>query len=158
MAGKAQAEGGGMMKWLTDWALRTKPSKIIGGLDDPYLIRWHLLPRNPLLNIYLHLFLRSDDDRAEHTHPWANMSILLNGSYTEYRSGLPTPRKVGDVVIRWSGHQQHRIELDDGPCWTIFITGPRYKEWHFVCPQGLVHWRDFTSASDPGSIGKGCHQ
>lgn len=139
-------------------AAKRPPDFIVGGAEDPYLLRWWLIPRNPVFNIYLHKFLRSDDDRAEHTHPWANCSWLMHGSYVEWQKGIPTRREAGDIVFRRSGHMQHRVELTDGPCWTIFITGPRYKHWHFVCPQGLVFWKDFVDARDSGSVGKGCDQ
>lgn len=36
----------------------------IGGHERPYLLRWFIIPRNRFFNIYLHKFLRSDDDRA----------------------------------------------------------------------------------------------
>ena len=42
------------------------PHMVIGGAEDPYLLRWYLIPRNPFVNVYLHKFLRSDDDRALH--------------------------------------------------------------------------------------------
>jgi hypothetical protein len=63
---------------------------------------------------------------------------------------------AGDVVLRWTGRLAHRIELEDGPCWTLFITGPRYREWGFLCPQGWMHWQRFTASNDPGAIGAGC--
>lgn len=141
-----------------------RPDFIIGGADDPYLRRWWLIPRNRWFNVYLHHFCRSDDDRALHDHPWANCSILLAGSYTEHTidAGGIHRRAVltaGSVRLRLSGKTAHRIELHNGPCWTLFITGPRYREWYFHCPeQGLVHWRDFVSERDSGNIGKGCEQ
>ena len=49
---------------------RRAPDFVIGGSDNPYLLRWFLIPRNPVFNVYLHKFMRSDDDRALHTHPW----------------------------------------------------------------------------------------
>ena len=61
-----------------------KPHFIIGGVDDPYLLRWFLIPRNHILNVYLHKFLRSDDDRALHDHPWWFVSIMLRGRYLEW--------------------------------------------------------------------------
>lgn len=150
------------MKFIRDrifaWARGRQPDFIIGGAERPYLRRHWLIPRNRFFNVYVHEFLRSDDDRAEHTHPWINCSFLLEGSYVEWQHGVPTPRHAGDVVFRRSGHIQHRVELTDGPCWTIFVTGPVYKDWHFVCPQGLVFWRDFVDARDSGSVGKGCDQ
>lgn len=144
------------------WANRNSPDRVIGGHDDPYLLRWYLLPRNRFLNAYVHLFLRSDDDRALHDHPWANCSILLRGEYIEHQIAqggihVRTLRRAGDWYIRWSGKLAHRIELTTGPCWTLFITGPAYRRWGFHCPdRGWVHWRDFTNPEDTGDIGKGC--
>ena len=138
------------------WALARKPDFIIGAKDDPYLLRWFLIPRNPVLNIYVHLFLRSDDDRAMHTHPWlANCSILLEGQYVEHTQSGRFTRITGDAKFRW-GAAAHRVELTNGPCWTLFITGPRVRTWGFLCPQGFVNWRDFTAAGDKGAVGKGC--
>jgi hypothetical protein len=152
------------MTWadrLINRARRRAPDFVIGGHDRPYLLRWFLVPRNPVLNVYLHCFLRSDDDQALHDHPWANCSILLRGNYTEHTiaAGGTHHRKVrraGDVVVRPSGRMAHRIELTDGPCWTLFVTGPRYREWGFHCPWGWMHWKVFTAADDPGAVGRGC--
>jgi hypothetical protein len=141
---------------------KRKPDMVIGGNADPYLIRWYVIPRNPIFNIYLHLFLRSDDDRAHHDHPWANLSILLDGCYTEHTieaGGVNRRelRKAGDIKFRRSGRMAHRIELTHGSCWTLFITGPRYRSWGFHCQErGWVHWQQFTAADDRGAIGKGC--
>lgn len=143
-------------------ARRREPDLVIGGKESPYLLRWFLIPPNPVLNIFLHLFLRSDDDRALHDHPWANCSVLLRGEYTEHRiehGGIHTRahRRAGDWHFRASGKIAHRIELTSGPCWTLFITGPRYRDWGFHCPvQGWIHADRFTAADDPGAIGKGC--
>jgi hypothetical protein len=154
------------MKRLADWlirrAQRCAPDFVIGGDTRPYLRRWWLIPRNRLFNVYLHQFMRSDDDRALHDHPWMNCSVLLRGCYVEHTidaGGINRRsfRMAGDVVVRRSGRMAHRVELVDGPCWTVFITGPRYREWGFHCPeQGWVHWKRFTATDDAGAIGKGC--
>lgn len=141
---------------------RRPPDVVIGGHDRPYLRRWWVIPRNRFFNVYLHEFLRSDDDRALHDHPWANCSVLLRGAYTEHTiqaGGIHAAEvfDAGSVHVRLSGTIAHRIELHEGPCWTLFITGPRYRQWGFHCPeQGWVHWERFTAADDPGAIGKGC--
>jgi len=132
---------------------------VIGGEDDPYLRRWFVIPRNPIFNVYLHHFLRSDDDRALHDHPWINLSILLHGSYVEHtiKAGginVRVLRKAGGFKFRMARFA-HRIELIDGPCWTLFLTGPRLREWGFHCPRGWRHWRDFT-ADNGRTIGRGC--
>lgn len=154
---------------LIDFVSRRPPDFVIGGQENPYLRRWWLIPRNPIFNIYLHAFKRSDDDRALHDHPWLfNLSWLLKGSYIEWvpsRSGntqspVPTFLHAGSVKFRW-GPAPHRLQLfkdnrGELPVWTIFITGPRVREWGFYCPKRWVHWRDFTAPADKGSIGKGC--
>jgi len=146
---------------IISWAQARTPDFIIGGADNPYLIRWWLIPRNRVFNIYVHCFLRSDDDRALHDHPWVNASILLEGEYTEHTidaGGIEhrTIRKAGAVKLR-TGKSAHRIELHNGPCWTVFVTGPVYRKWGFHCPQkGWGHYRDFVADHDKGTIGKGC--
>lgn len=157
-----------MKNWLMKVARRIVaergPDVVIGGHDNPYLKRWFVIPRNPVFNVYLHQFLRSDDDRALHDHPWLfNCSILMDGMYWEHTPGLIRLLTAGDWKFRW-GAAAHRIELlnplGHGPlsCWTIFITGPRIREWGFHCPKGWVHWRDFTDARDGGQVGRGCDQ
>lgn len=142
---------------------RRSPDVIIGGREDPYLLRWWLIPRNPVFNVYLHLFLRSDDDRALHDHPWFNASVLLSGHYIEHTIpaggvNVRTVYRAGDIKLR-GPRSAHRVELINGPCLTVFITGPRMRQWGFHCPDaGWVHWKDFTAPDDPGAIGPGCAQ
>ena len=149
------------MRWYEKLAAKRSPDFIIGGVTDPYLLRWHVIPRNKFFNVYLHCFLRSDDDRALHDHPWMNLSYLLEGSYTEHTidQGGVNRRRIlerGDWRFRRRGKLAHRVELHDGPCWTLFITGPVYRAWGFHCERGWVHWKDFTKNGKKGEIGPGC--
>lgn len=166
---------------LIAWAQARPPHFIIGGKERPYMLRWWLTPWSRcyrdvpddqksawqrfvsrLPGAYVHLFLRSDDDRALHDHPWMNLSVLLEGSYTEHEIAaggiyVATVKRAGQWRLRWSGRMAHRIELHDGPCWTLFVTGWRYRQWGFHCPfAGWVHWKRFTAPDDKGSVGKGC--
>lgn len=147
---------------MTAVAHSREPDFVIGGPDRPYLRRWHVVPRNRLFNIYLHEFRRSDDDRALHDHPWVNASILLCGAYIEHTidaGGIHRRRcfRPGDIRLRLPS-SAHRVELISGvPSWSLFLTGPRIREWGFHCPHaGWVHWRKFTAADDPGQVGPGC--
>lgn len=150
---------------------RRPPDISIGGKDNPYLRRWYLVPRNRVLNVYLHQFLRDDDDRALHDHPYFWCSIILRGNYVEHTiaaGGVQQRKRRGALSVRagtpWTAH---RVELvpawlaEDGagpsiPCWTLFITGPRMRNWGFHCPQGWVPWQRFTDPADPSRIGPGC--
>jgi hypothetical protein len=132
------------------------PDFIIGGSERPYMLRWWIIPKNRWFNVYLHHFLRSDDDRALHDHPWWNLSVLLTGSYIEHTPKGSFRRRRGRIVLR-GARSTHRIELDHGPVWTLFLTGPKIREWGFHCPKGWRHWEEFTEPTDGGSTtGKGC--
>ena len=141
-----------------------EPDFIIGGADNPYLYRWWAIPRNPVFNVYLHCTVRDDDDRALHDHPWPSVSLCLDGHLAEvYRKrGVERIRDFhpGDIVWRgpWA---RHRLFLPNGSthAWTLFVTGPRIREWGFWCPQGFRGWREFTAHSTEGDssrIGRGC--
>lgn len=130
--------------WNLLWPKRSA-DLAIGGWADPYLLRWYLLPRNRLLNVYLHCFKRSDDDRALHDHPWVSVSLLLEGSYVEHTiacGGVHRRRRFARGSVRWRGARfAHRIEHMGEDAWTLFITGPVVRRWGFHCPRGWVPWQ-----------------
>jgi hypothetical protein len=138
------------------WArrlMKRKPDFVIGA---DYLRRWWVIPRNPWCNVYLHDIRKSDDDRAFHDHPWMNTSFLIEGSYIEHTPEGRFERKAGDYVIR-GAQQMHRLEVLPGQsAISLFITGPKLREWGFACPQGWVHWQDFTDENDSSQTGRGC--
>ncbi len=134
--------------------------RTIGGEDNPYLRRWFVTPRGDGPSCYLHQFLRDDDDRALHDHPWASVGIILKGGYIEHTLEGTFERRVGDVLPRTPEHA-HRVALHrdrDGrvvEAWTLFLVGDRVREWGFHC-DGWIHWRDFTAGADGEVIGAGC--
>ncbi len=166
-------------EWILAWARNREPDFIIGGKENPYLCRHFLIPRNRFFNVYVHEFLRSDEDRAHHCHPWMfRVSWMLRNSYIAHtiKNGgvhVAKLRDEGSVEFQW-GASPHRVELlrvaetehdlfhakelPAQPCWTLFITGPVVREWGFHCQHGWVPWQDFTDARDSGAIGKGCDQ
>lgn len=146
------------------------PDFYVGGKSNPYLCRWYLVPRNPIINVYLHRFLRSDDDRALHDHPWVSLSVALVGEAVEETiaaGGVHHYQRIeaGCIRIR-RARFAHRLELprwDDleksrPEFWTLFITGPRMRVWGFHCPRGWVDWKRFSAAEDRGQVGLGCDQ
>lgn len=149
----------GVRSWALDYiAAHPEPDFHIGPADDHQLQRWFVVPRNPFNNVYLHRFLRSDDDRALHDHPWDNRSWVLSGQYVEVtQDGSRVIRKEGDVVER-RAIEAHRVELIDGvPAVTLFFTGPVRRNWGFYCPKGWVPWREFVDVHDGGNRrGQGC--
>lgn len=137
-----------------------KPDFVIGPHDAPYLRRWWVIPRNRWFNIYLHQILKDDDDRALHDHPWWNVSIILKGCYDEITPKGRKHRGRGSIVFR-RATAAHRLVLpirNGGMsyCWSLFITGPRVREWGFHCPRGWRVWTEFVDARDAGQVGRGC--
>lgn len=140
----------------------TKPHRIIG---EKYLHRWYLLPRNPFINIMLHRFVGSDDDRACHCHPWWFVSFLLAGKLhetIEKRFGVRNNLCITSYrmvrrfipVFRKAAHT-HRLTLIEGPAWTVVITGPAIRSWGFWCGSRWVYWKDFVDTTG-NKIGRGC--
>lgn len=173
-------------------AYRRQPDLVVGAEnpDGAYLLRWYVTPWRGwfssvpegelkrwqraalwcirwLPNLYLHKFLRDDDDRAHHDHPsWAFSAILQEGyvEHTIAAGGIHVRTEYAPGSVRFLPMRHvHRIELHRDaagnavPCWTLFLFGPRLRSWGFHCPdRGWVHWRDFTADGKPGEIGKGC--
>ncbi len=55
---------------------------VVNCAREPYLHRWYLLRTEPVG--ILHKFVRSDEDRALHDHPWSFIVIPLWGGYVEH--------------------------------------------------------------------------
>lgn len=160
--------------------------------DGPYLRRWFLSPWRRLQtrlrsraeaaptlanraiarvvgwlpNLYLHQFLRDDDDRALHDHPSWAISFILHRGYIEHTiapGGIHRREYIGTGRLRFlRTRHTHRIELanrrpSDGDTWSLFLFGPTVRDWGFHCPdRGWVHWKQFTAAGKPGEVGPGC--
>ena len=143
-----------------------EPDIKIGGQISPYMLRWWWLPRNRFFNIYIHRFLKDDDDRALHDHPWWSFSILCEGFIREFytvcfkdgTSYIATRDLVPGATVFRSPSFSHRIVVmpDRKLPLTIFITGPKVREWGFHCPKGWRHWKDYVNMDDPGMSGRGC--
>jgi len=126
-------------------------------IGEKYLTRWHLLPRNPFFNIYLHKFT-GDDQKLPHCHPWNSFSLLLRGCVREfyicknyqniedkYKHMLFAQSlrllRPGSMVYR-NAEFTHRLQIVDGPVWTLFFTFRRRRSWGFYTKRGFVKWYD----------------
>lgn len=108
-----------------------KLGEFIGPADCPMLRRWVLI--TPIGSIRLHNFLRPDDERDPHDHPWWFITILLRGSYVDETTfedgtvGLDYLRR-GSVRFRPA---QHRHKVKTYEAWTLIITGRNARQWGF---------------------------
>lgn len=123
---------------------------------EPYLERFYLLPRWATLGLFrivIHRFWKSDDDGALHSHPWLFWGTrILRGGYTEHTPSGPKIRKPGDMAMKtaWAWHSVELNRKEDGSeqeCWTIFLMGPKIKDWGFLDPKTnkFVQWQVYLS-------------
>ena len=98
--------------WLST-LLSGRPHQVIGDPADPYLLRWFLIPRNPVMNIYRHRFCQSDPS-VPHDHPWHFLSFVIRGRYK--RAELHWMQHCDDDkndFSRWSG-RVHWVRIATG--------------------------------------------
>ncbi len=96
-----------------------------------YLRRFYL-KRTGKKRYFLHYFVRSDNDRWLHDHPWDAEVIILNKGYREEVKGGKfidhTKWKKRSLSAEWF----HRVHLCYGPVWTIFMPQQKRKQWGFL--------------------------
>ena len=125
--------------------------------NEPYLERYYLFLKDRKkfpFNVFLHRFLKGDPDDV-HDHPWGYFTIILKGGYYEW-----TPEfdhrgiKIGETRHwRGPGHfrvcsstSYHRIELAEGvECWTLFMPGPKQRDWGFLVKNKWVQWEQYLA-------------
>ncbi len=124
--------------------------EVIAAHGEDYLHRYFIWkPKSKGLGrIYLHHILRSDGDRAKHSHPWNFTSLILAGGYFEVADIRQASRKESwtlftnrKEVIKWFGTGsflkrgagwRHRLILPKGKtAWTLVHTSGKVREWGF---------------------------
>ncbi|QQD18034.1 hypothetical protein I6N98_17090 [Spongiibacter nanhainus] len=135
------------LKARADRIMSRTPNKVIG---EQYLTRWHIIPKNPLFNIYLHHVEGSDPDTHLHDHPWLfNCSIVLRGQMKEFLTRRSRPLTAGHLTARM-GRAPHRLVLETPDCVTVFVTGPKCRRWGFYTEEGWVASNDYLSGEGNG--------
>lgn len=147
-----------------DWALDRlyRPDAVVSTDDgDPIMYRWHLVPRNDFGNVYFHIQVRDDGTgRGPHDHMYDSQATILAGAYVDQCFQVKTiydPHRPGGgykelrliaepiyskgEIVRRTAADLHLIKLVYGCPYTmtIFSTGPRYRGWGFVDPDGTWH-------------------
>lgn len=143
---------------IYEWLLKRKHVVI----DDectvaagiPLLHRWELLrfgPEGkdfrggtvPAYSLMLHCFLRNDNDRHFHDHPWSFLTFLLSPYIEHTPHGIIRHRRFR-LLYRPSGWQ-HWVEVIQPRTWTLLIHFRRHREWGFTTPTGWVHWKAYIN-------------
>lgn len=115
--------------------------------DEPYLERYYLFLKDRQrfpFNVFLHKFLKSDPDDL-HDHPWPYATLILKGGYWETTPEGRFWRGPGHFRI-CTARSLHRIELDPSvECWTIFMPGPKQREWGFIKNGTWTQWEQYLA-------------
>jgi hypothetical protein len=128
-----------MRGWCEGLA-RTLQVQRIEPRGQPYLNRYFLAGWNPWTKrpgstVYLHHFVASDPQDEVHSHPWAwGASLILVGGYREYRCDAAGSHmreyRPGETNVVGT-QDQHRVELLEADCWTLFLVGAYAQPWGF---------------------------
>jgi hypothetical protein len=105
-------------------------------LDRYFLAGWSPTHRRAGPSVFLHHFLASDATTEVHSHPWAwSCSLILVGGYREDRCvhGHHSEQVYhpGDVNVI-EPDVEHRIDLLESDCWTLFLAGAYHQPWTFA--------------------------
>jgi hypothetical protein len=123
--------------------------------DEIYLVRfWVNEPkantkgsyssRNSLL---LHHFLKPDDDKHLHNHPWAGRSTILSGGYVEEtKAGLKTVKPFDSNMI--NADTYHCVKSIEPNTWSLVHTGDKEGEWGFLVDGVHHHYMDYLDDID----------
>ncbi len=146
-----------MKQWILNWLERHGRKRIVMDRvnDEPYLERYYVFLKERSkfpFNVFLHKFLKSDPDDV-HDHPWPYATLILKGGYYEWIPQFNSQgEKIGEIATwRGAGHfrtnsasSYHRIELDPSvTCWTLFMPGPKQREWGFWSKGRWVQWEQY---------------
>ena len=136
-------------------------------IGPDYLWRFRLIPRltvndqqrYPPCNAFLHVFWKSDHDRALHDHPWHSVSIKLWGTaYEKYWQGSylgECERTVPNFKpIHRPPEWRHRIILPyGGPVVTLFFVGFKKRSWGFWPNyHTYVPWRKYLNREENANV------
>lgn len=135
----------GIASWLLKKLYR-HPLVIPARKDGtPYLVRYKICKIFGYA-IRIHEILQSDDDEYLHDHPFDFVSIILKGRYYEEMPNAIKLRLPGCIIYHKAA-DAHRLVLNGGPTWTLFLRGPKYRAWGFLTPKGWVHHKEYLGDS-----------
>jgi hypothetical protein len=128
----------------------------LGKPECPYMYRWVF--NFFLFSIRIHHWLRSDDKRFFHNHPWAFLSLIIQGSYMDVSYVGRLGELTGDIrakhgalsshgkdnldlveldlVEKWDiryrpANHRHYVDVPKGGCWSLLLCGPAIRKWGF---------------------------
>lgn len=100
----------------------------LGRKECPYAYRWTL--NLWLFSLRVHQWIRSDDKRFMHDHPWHFITVVVRGSYTDVSANGRDTLGVGSVRFRRATHS-HYVEVDKRGAWSFLLCSMPVRHWGF---------------------------
>lgn len=126
----------GTVPYLSRYYLWRGPHSVDGSHPfDQYGRPKSNIVRTDGISLVLHHFHRSDSTTKLHNHGWSwGLSLILTGGYVEEKlvGNKVTRRKLKPFSLNFIRPSEfHRVELLENDAWTLFLRGPRLKEWFY---------------------------
>lgn len=118
---------------------------------QPYLERWIIWLG--WITLRFHRFVRSDDDRALHDHPFWFVTFPF-GDYREIYWDFDAHEERERIVKAWRFHfrpakHRHIVKLLTSPSWTFVVSSNKINDWGFwPSPDTFVPWREWDAVGD----------
>lgn len=100
----------------------------IGLPECPYSYRWKI--SFGFFSIRLHKWIKSDDDRVFHDHPYWFITLVLRGGYKDISPKGTDFLSLGSIRYRPAEHQ-HTVQLTKSPTYTLLLAGRPSRRWGF---------------------------
>lgn len=104
----------------------------LGKVECPYAYRTIFIIFG--YSIRIHWWIRSDDKRHMHNHPWWFRTFVLYGSYIDVslQDGKIVRDKLSLFSTRFRKPEHlHYVEIPKKGCLTVLITGRMAHQWRF---------------------------
>lgn len=96
---------------------------------QPYLHRWYII-RTECVSLFLHKFVRSDEDRALHDHPWDFLVIPIWRGYIEH-SDRVLPEREADWPEGWKRNPDHPSNRRQVRRRVLPLLGTRFRRGEY---------------------------
>lgn len=152
-----------MLKYLLFWLFnRLWRREVVQRDGVDYLWRWHITSDRQGAGVYLHYFLKGDNDPDPHNHPWRFSTYVIAGGYIDEvwkknEDGTASFSHYEDCVPGKAYEREpdhiHRVMIPEGKtAWTLVFRGTRTKEWGFFTKDGLIPWRKYLGLPDSAPV------
>ncbi len=111
-------------------------------MPSNFIVRLHVV-KTPWFAICVHWLNAPDPEPYLHDHPVSFLSIILRGSYSEWRGSFQNMKLHHwfNFILATDAHTIKRVAPGTV---TLCFMGPKVREWGYHTPDGWVYWKDYN--------------